>query len=607
MNALLDKIRTARKLGLGNILTVARYRLLLKAGLHPVQKLSPAKTAGPYFNASALPSTHLAPVRDWSKTALLFGYREMDISDPPAWFQNPLTKAIYPRSTTIWHQLPDFDPDFGDIKLVWELSRMDWVVALAQSVRNGDAAALERLNCWIEDWCDKNPPYVGPNWKCAQEASIRVIHIIAAVLITGCEEDPLPGLCDLVETHLQRIFPTLSYAQAQQNNHATSEAAALFIGGLFLEKCKREGAGKYKKSGRAYLEKLTARLFSKDGTFSQYSANYHRFALTTLSIVEASRIRFGAPPFSPEFYQRASAATGWLQAIIDKDSGDVPVLGANDGANLLQMETSEYRDYRPALKFASALFLNCRWMGQVSDTLTWLSLPQPPKECSKDAVSLHFPEGGMTVLRNATSMALLRHPNFIFRPSHADFLHLDFWSHGQNLLHDDGTFSYADETALQEFGQISSHNSIQFDGLEPMPRLGRFLYGCWTNAVVPSPPHFSSDGGEVSAYYTDRQAHKHSRTVTLHDNVLTVCDKIDGTFDKAVLRWRLSPSDWKIDGNIISDGKDSITIEAQSPVKDISLKDGVQSRYYYHKHSIPVLEITIDNPGIITTIYRAFS
>ena len=75
----------------------------------------------------------------------------------------------------------------GDIKLIWEQSRMDWVLAFAQRARNGDQKSLGRLNTWLVHWLEKNPPYFGANWKCGQEASIRVIHLCCAALILGQE------------------------------------------------------------------------------------------------------------------------------------------------------------------------------------------------------------------------------------------------------------------------------------------------------------------------------------------------------------------------------------------------------------------------------------
>ncbi len=90
--------------------------------------------------------------------------------------------------------------------------------------------------------------------------------------------------------------------EAQNNNHAVSEAAALFIGGIWLRSLFAKGEGnrsseKWARVGRASLERLVDRLVFKDGGFSQYSTNYHRLMLDTLSQVECWRIWLDAAPF----------------------------------------------------------------------------------------------------------------------------------------------------------------------------------------------------------------------------------------------------------------------------------------------------------------------
>ena len=57
-----------------------------------------------------------------------------------------------------WYKMADFDPDLGDIKPIWDLSRMDWVVPLSQQSKKGDKEALKILNIWLNDWKLKNPP-----------------------------------------------------------------------------------------------------------------------------------------------------------------------------------------------------------------------------------------------------------------------------------------------------------------------------------------------------------------------------------------------------------------------------------------------------------------
>src|SRR3546814_19758965 len=90
-----------------------------------------------------------------------------------------------------------------------------------------------RISDWSSDVCSSDL-YRGPNWKCAQEASIRLLHLATAGLILGQVRETSVPLRALVLTHLRRIAATMSYAVAQANNHATSEAAALFIGGSWL-------------------------------------------------------------------------------------------------------------------------------------------------------------------------------------------------------------------------------------------------------------------------------------------------------------------------------------------------------------------------------------
>ena len=75
--------------------------------------------------------------------------------------------------------------------------------------------------------------------------------------------------------HLRRIAPTIRYAIAQDNNHGTSEAAALFIGGTWLALLGEPAGRRWAVRGRRWLEDRAGRLIGVDGSFSQYSLNYH--------------------------------------------------------------------------------------------------------------------------------------------------------------------------------------------------------------------------------------------------------------------------------------------------------------------------------------------
>ena len=66
--------------------------------------------------------------------------------------------------------------------------------ALAARDARERGRALDRLNAWLSDAAEHNPPWRGPNWKCGQEASIRVMHLAAAALMLGQVSRPEPGL-----------------------------------------------------------------------------------------------------------------------------------------------------------------------------------------------------------------------------------------------------------------------------------------------------------------------------------------------------------------------------------------------------------------------------
>ncbi len=107
-------------------------------------------------------------------------------------------------------------------------------------------------------------------------------------------ERPTQSLTDLIYFHLERINNNILYAIAQDNNHGTSEAAGLFIGGIFLSKFnfkKYPKTGKYAKNGRYWLEKRVSKLIEADGSFSQHSVTYHRVMLDTLCFCRILEIK----------------------------------------------------------------------------------------------------------------------------------------------------------------------------------------------------------------------------------------------------------------------------------------------------------------------------
>ena len=602
----LGRLRTFAALGLSNVARVGLYRLGLRSGLHPVQRISAAVAEPPFFSAP-LARDHL-PAANTSWRTMLHWYDWMELDhdgSPPDWFATPFTSGERYDSDEPWWRIRDFANH--DIKDVWELSRFAWLVAMATEAASGEVGALDRINAWLESWAAENPPYRGPNWKCGQETSIRVLHLTLAAMVLSQDNSPLPSLVGLIEAHLRRIAPTLSDAIGQQNNHGTSEAAALFVGGDFLARAGIAEGQKWASKGRRLLEHLALALIEEDGSFSQYSVTYHRLMLDTYCFVEAWRRRHGLSPFSDACLTRLRAATDWLDAIVDRESGDAPNIGANDGARLLPLTARDYRDFRPSLQLASSLFRNGRAIGPAGSydaLLRWLGVGhveavRPPP------VSKTFDCGGYHVLRAGSALAVLRYPRFRFRPSQADALHLDLWVGGRNILRDGGTYSYNDATGLGTFlAGTAAHNTVCFDGRDQMPRLGRFLFGDWLKSAKVQSVSSGRSGYRAAAAYLDRRGTTHEREIRLSQNELTCLDTVGGPFVTAILRWRLAPGDYKLENGVLRGEDLEMMISAAQHKVNLTLTEGPESRHYRQCTQIPVLEARISHPDIVTTRLR---
>jgi heparinase II/III-like protein len=621
---LLSYFTTVLHLGVSNVVRVLFYRTCRQTGIY--RWLLPQSEAIPLSLRVDSSLGAAQPPVPWADRGVLieadellkgranyFSVHAHEIGNPPNWFLNPFENKRHAQPTQHWSEIADFNAEAGDIKVVWEISRFSWASVFARAWRiSGDSRYLHAMQLWMQDWWRKNPPNTGPNWMCGQEASIRLINVLLALRTVGLERSSTDGLVSFVEAHCRRISLTTLYAVAQDNNHGTSEAAGLFVGGSWLAKFG-DGHARYRgqrwaDKGRKLLNNGVGRLVLPDGSFSQHSLTYHRVLLDTLSVAEAWRRYVGETPFAENFYTRAAAATRWLGAMIDPTSGDGPNLGANDGAHPFRLDTSGYRDFRPCLQLASLLFIGSAALtpGRWDESAGWLGVPAKghARPWLNDLSSAVFPDGGYVVMRNTTgAQVLLRAPTARFRPAHADALHVDFWWKGKNLLRDGGSYSYADgEATTTALMSPIGHNTQQFDGRDQMPRLGRFLYGDWVRVIGDPAITTDAEGQSWVGSYTDICGVQHRRTLTLRADALSVMDQTQGFKRKAVLRWRLAPGNWSQNETGCTSSMGRIHVESSVPIRRMSLERGWESRHYLEKCAVPVLEVEIDqSPAVLRT------
>ena len=621
-------LSTLWKLGLMNCATVLAYRMKCRTGIYrratPIASLPQVGAA----LASARPRPLHLPATEPALIAaaeqLLHGKMEFferhshEVGSPPDWFRDPWSGQSWSTARTHWSDVHEFAVAGNDIKAIWEPSRFRWAVLLARAYSTTQREEfLRTLSVWLDDWSARNPVNGGVNWKCGQEASIRLLRFLEAVESIEWQPEAASALAAFVLAHLRRIAATLPYALAQQNNHGTTEAAALFVGAhLLLSHTVAAGsdaaeAARFARRGRLQLLERIDRLILSDGTFSQYSVNYHRMVLDTVSLAEAWRRRLGAPEFLDPCKQRVQAAVDWLWSLVQPNSGEAPNLGANDGTTLLIAPGSPYNDHRASLQLASAVLLGKRLFppGPWDDALrAWAVSPDElPLETRKRS-SRAFIEGGLVMLHagDDRTWGVIRLPRFKFRPSHADALHLDVWSDGQNVVRDTGTYSYnAAGKWYEYFAGTRGHSTCEFDGHDQMPRLGRFLFSRW---LTPSQFRLQHQEGAIRtvvAGYRDHWGARHRRSVELGDRTWIVIDEVSGFRNRAVVRWQLAPGAWQLSGNRLIGPHLAIDVDESVPAHRISLVEGWESRAYMERTAIPVLEIELTAAGAVRTVISA--
>ncbi|MDC6452831.1 heparinase II/III family protein [Alphaproteobacteria bacterium] len=375
------------------------------------------------------------------------------------------------------------------------MSRWYWAIEIASDINLPLQNRRDLLECFAKLWIYQNPYLHGPNWKCGQEVSLRLTHFLVAMRLLGYSPNDLsPSQNQFVTNHLRRIKPTLSYAKGQKNNHWISEAVGLIIGGLWLG--NQGNAKSYYHKGIQELHGALNDLFNNDGSFAQSSFNYLRHALTLVAIAKLEISKNGLDCSIFESI-KLSNALNFFDQFYEPLSSTTHNWGANDGSNPLAISQNEFLD--PS---AHKCFFDFSFKGIPIDTENnvvscLINTYSQYKEVTKKHVisEIHpdvggnfqpgfkeFPDGGLVFYRNEIYRALVRLPNFNFKPSQDDVGHIDVIYKGVGSLLDCGTYSYfIDDSIFEYFQGVQSHNTL-YRAAEKysMRKLSRFVFGSWT-------------------------------------------------------------------------------------------------------------------------------
>ena len=455
------------------------------------------------------------------------------------WLTNPETGFQYDISKH-WSEINDFNPANGDIKYVWEKSRFTYLLTIIRNDYHFEEDHSQFVFAEIESWIDANPINQGPNWKCSQEISLRLFNWLYALYFYKNSEALTEALWNKIQNvmywSLHHVYHHIDFSRiAVRNNHAITETLALTVSELlfpFIPETK-----KWSADGRKWLEQEVAYQVYEDGTFLQFSMNYHRVLVQLFSFGIALTEKH-KKPFSKLFYTRAYKSVYFLYQCLQQENGYLPNYGANDGALFFPLADSEYRDYRPQLNTLHRILTGQKLFDDdaINEDYQWLQAEAKPnfdfEKIIQEKGVISFKNGGYYTCRTTTSFTFIRCGNHKDRPSHADNLHMDVWVEGKNILRDSGTYKYNASKELSDyFTGTKAHNCVLVNEQSQMLKGSRFIWYYWTqcvNAKWQESADYYVFTGEINAFkqLNAKGIHKREIKIAKTENEWQIRDEV---------------------------------------------------------------------------------
>lgn len=522
--------------------------------------------------------TEIVLVADKAINGIITGFSsiELDYGNPINWHYNPITKVESKKSVK-WYQLPDFNKELGDIKVIWEASRLTQFLYFVRAyLLTGDHKYYIAFSNQLNDWLENNPYPYGANFKCGQECTLRMINTLIAYSVfqnfglTSKSDDE--NVKKLVKVCYKKVLSNFFYAhKCIKNNHTFSEICGLIAGAWCCEDTIAV------KKAYKLLDEEIINQFEPDGGFTQFSFNYHRF---TLQIIECVYKMSEKTQIYINEKERIKNSVHLLYQV-QNDDGDVPNYGSNDGALIFPLTSCGYRDFRPVLNTVYALIEGKRLYksGDYDEEQLWFGdnreLPLEKLERKTSA----FNDSGFFSYRHDGGILMICLQDYKSRPAHMDQLHVDLWHKGINVLCDSGTYSYASELG-KELSSTRGHNTVKVSGIEQMNKKGAFLVTDWTERKGLSFQANSFKGTMVS-----KNGYKHTRIIEKNKLGYSITDEVIGNGEHCEFYFH-TPCEVKIVSTgweLYYKGQFVCSIQSEGHVK---VKKSYRSLYYLRKEEI---------------------
>jgi hypothetical protein len=468
--------------------------------------------------------------------------------EQPDWFRDPVTGLRSDPERYAFRVDHRSQDKVGNVKQVWELSRLHHLTLLATAwFLSHDERYARRVADHLNSWWRENPFLSGVHWTSGIELGIRLISLawIRRLLADW------PGAADLFERNPlavrqirwhQQYLAAFPSRGSSANNHVIAEAAGQLVASCAFPWFRQ--SERWRRDSALLLERELIRNTFPSGVGRELASDYQCF-VAELGFTAAVEAAASGHPLSQDTWDRLCAMADSAAAMVDERLRPPRQGDSDEGCGLL-LDAPAANRWPSLLALADALAGRLDW---------W---PRPPAEAGSVIVGAlagarrpagnrpvqrpsWFSDAGVTLLRTTGDNEIWCRCDggphgylSIAAHAHADALSLEVRYAGVDILADPGTYCYHGERAWRSyFRSTLAHNTVELGGLSQSSERGPFM---WARHAQARELEVIDDGdiarwtAEHSGYASLDPPAQHRRSVLLDraSRSVDIIDEIDG-------------------------------------------------------------------------------
>ncbi len=411
----------------------------------------------------------------------------------PDWFRDPVTGRQAPADRYAFRINHRSEAQTGNVKQVWEVSRLQHLTLLATAwFLSHDEAYARRVADQLRSWWRENPFLSGVHWTSGIEIGIRLISLawIRRLLDDWPDAGSLFEHDQLAVSQIgwhQRYLATFRSRGSSANNHVIAEAAGQLVASCAFPWFA--DSDKWRRRSARLLERELIRNTFPSGIGRELASDYQCF-VAELGLLAAVEAAAAGHPVGEACWQRVCAMVDGGAALLDERLRP-PRQGDGDEGKALLLDAPAANRWPSMLAVGAAVFGRLDWWprttADAASTLTGALMPGTRQVSGRpEARPWQFPDAGITLLRSTGE----RDPEIwcrcdggphgflsIAAHAHADALSIEVRYGGVDVLADPGTYCYHGEPAWRSyFRSTIAHNTVEIAGRSSSAEGGPFLW-----------------------------------------------------------------------------------------------------------------------------------